>query len=636
MLKVPEPSSTGPQPRHGMTLLAFAAIVGAATLLLSLLQTLGLAAQVIDAGYFLVALGAAALLALLARRAVSGARPVMQGLALAADTVGAAFFLGISGAIFVWGQDGLAFVVGLGGGYVLLQLLIAPKLPRWNAVSVPDFFANRFGGQAPRMIAATIVAVSMGVLLMAQLTAAGLVTARMLDVGFNTGVGIAAVALLACFVLKGRIGVAWAAGLMFPLMLVAFLAPLVELSTEWYGLPVPQIAYANALWQVQGLEEMLLEQDLADPAFMKPLLGEFLSLNPTNVLGIILALATGLTCLPHVLSRHFMQTTTHGARWSAVWALAFAAIFLTAAPVLAIYAKHALFALIGDKTQLSALPAWLFTYGKLGFVEICGRPATDVAAVTAACAALPDAPSVLRLQDLAIEPDAIALAAPEITGLGQVMLGVLAAAALAAALVTSDGPLTAIIRSVVVYSAAGRAPDRFAASRLSVVAPVTAAIVLAVAGVAATTRPAGMLTLATWAFTLAGAGLFPALIAGLWWRRANAYGACAAMVLGFALCLFYLVGTRYFAVSFFEASQSLSSAGMMARETFNELNEAWRSAVPGAASSEAWAALDAHAQTIANWWGVRPLASALLALPVGIVAVVVVSLLTPAATRDPA
>ncbi len=94
------------------------------------------------------------------------------------------------------------------------------------------------------------------------------------------------------------------------------------------------------------------------------------------------------------------------------------------------------------------------------------------------------------------------------------------------------------------------------------------------------------------------------------------------MLAGLAVCLLYLVGTRYFAVGFFETWQSLSSAGHDgARRHSASCKQAWTSAAPGAAKDAAWAALDAHAQTIANWWGVRALAAALLALPVGIVAV---------------
>jgi cation/acetate symporter len=102
------------------------------------------------------------------------------------------------------------------------------------------------------------------------------------------------------------------------------------------------------------------------------------------------------------------------------------------------------------------------------------------------------------------------------------------------------------------------------------------------------------------------------------------------MLTGLAVAVFYLVGTRYFAVAFFETFEGLSSAGPTARETFAELQQAW-SAAAGQASEAAWAAFDAHARTIANWWGIKGLAAALIALPVGFATLVLVSLVTPAA-----
>jgi len=612
-------------------LCVFACAVGAAVVLLLLLQRTSPASQWIDAGYFALGLAAAAAVAMFARLLASGrpepralgAPAVYRGLALATDTVSAAFFLGVTGAVFTWGHDGLAFALGLGAGILLLQLLVAPVLPRMGAGSVPELFALRYG-RAPRLLAALVVVVSMAILLVAQLLAAGLVGARLLGLEFAYAVAVAGAALIACFVLRGMAGTAWVRAILFVPMLLAFLAPAVQLSGEWYGLPVPQIAYANALWQIQGLEETLLEQDLADPAVLKPMLTPFLSLNPLNFLGLVLGLAVGTASLPNVLSRHLMVQPVRAARWSAVWGLFFAALLLTAAPALAAYAKLAVLKLVADHTDLAALPAWIFTYGKLGLVEICGRAATDAAAVTAACAEVPDASGVLRLQDLTLQPDMIALAAPEITGLGHAMFGLLAAAALAAALVTSDGPLLAIAAA---FGWDARAARGGAAARFAPYAIAVAAVVGA--GFAAATRPAGIVTVATWAFTLAACGLFPALVAGLWWRRASAPAAVVAMGAGLGVCLFYLVGTRYFAVSFFETWQSLSSAGPTARETFAELKQAWAAAEPGAAKDAAWAVLDAHAQGIANWWGIKNLATALLALPVGIVAMVAVSLVVP-------
>src|SRR5205085_11320420 len=168
---------------------------------------------------------------------------------------------------------------------------------------------------------------------------------------------------------------------------------LVHFSTSNYGVPIPQIAYSNAVWQIQSLEETLLEQDLADPVVLKPLLRPFLTLSPLNFAGLVLALALGIASLPSLLSRHFMTPTVRDARRSAMFALLFVTLLVTAAPALAVYAKFSLLSLIGDRVAFSDLPAWMFNFGNLGLVDIWGHAATDGAAVAKACAELPDAPT---------------------------------------------------------------------------------------------------------------------------------------------------------------------------------------------------------------------------------------------------
>jgi cation/acetate symporter len=602
-------------------------VLGAAALLA--LAHLGASTTWIDGGYWALGIATAAAIALGAgMRTDSTTSPLFGGLAIATDTISAAFFLALAGAVFAWGHDGLAFALGLGAGCLLLQLVVAPRLPQTGARSLPEFFAWRYPGRAVRFLCAVVVTISMLALIVAELMAAGLAGARLLEVDFATAAMIAASAVFACFVLRGMSGASWVSGVLFPIMLVAVLVPLVQLSAAWYGLPVPQLAYANALWQIQGIEETLLEQDLADPAYMKPMLTAFVTLNPMNFLGIVLGLAAGVAALPSLQT--FQPTSPRGgeARWSAVWGLVFVAGFLTLAPAIAAYAKLAFIRLLADRTPVAELPAWIFTYGKLGLVEVCGRAATDVAAIAQACAALPDASAVLRLQDITLSPDMIVLALPDIAGLSHAMLGLIAAVAVAAALATANGPLSAIIRALGLDAGATAIDAHPRRSRLTSYA--LAAVLIAAATLGALARPASILDVATWGFVLAAAGLFPALFAALWWKRANAYGAAAGMLAGFAVALIYLVGTRYFAVPLFEATSALSSAGPTGQEVFAELKEAWAAAEPGAAKDAAWAALDTHARDVADWWGITGLAVALLALPAGFFALILMSLVTPA------
>jgi cation/acetate symporter len=545
---------------------------------------------------------------------------VAGGLAIAGQSLSGAVLLAVSGAVYAWGEDGLAFALGIGAGFLLMQLLTGPPFAQSSASSVPDYFAKRYG-PVTASLASVVVAVAMLVLLVAQVSAAGLVIARLCGLSLDAASAVGAGALLACALVRWNSSGSLVSGVVFPLVCAAVLIPAVALSIGVSHAPVPQLAQASALAQVQGLEEQLIDQDLADPAFMKPMLAPFISLSAANVLGIILGFAAGMACFPPALAG-LRGRTTGSARWSLVWALVFACLMLTTLPALAEFARLSVLALVGQSTPIAQLPEWIFAYGRLGLVEVCGHAATDAATVLAACGAQPEPVSILHLQDLSLQPEAAALAVTEMRGHGPAMLSLLAGGVLASALLTAAAPLRAIVDALQTLAGRGSETPRGALSA------VLAAAVVALAALAALAHPAGLLTLVSWSFTLAAAGLLPALSAGLWWRGANAYGACAALAAGFALALFYLAGTHFFAVPFFEIWGDMSSAGQMSRETFAELQDAWIAAAPGAAKTAAWEALEHHAQGIANWWGVKPAAVALLALPMGFIAVIAVSLVT--------
>ena len=589
----------------------------------------GVAATWIDGGYWALGIGIAALLALAGTRVRAYWGSLIGGLTIAVGAVTGAFFLALTGAIFSMGFDGLAFALGLGAGCLLLQLVIAPRFAQTGAQSLADLFALRYPGRAVRVACALTVGISMLALLVAELMATGLIGSRLLGVDYGLAIVVGAFAVFACFVVRGS-GSGGLDGLLFPILIVAVLVPLVMLSASWYGLPLPQIAYGNALAQLQGLEESLLDQELADPAYMKPMMTAFLTLTPLNFAGIVLGLALGVAALPSLLRRQVVAVgTAPQARWSAFWALLFVAFLLTLAPVAATYAKLQIATLIGDRTPIANLPAWIFTYGKLGMLHVCGQPAIDAAAVAQACAALPDPGPALRLQDIALDPDIVTLALPEITGLDSAWLGLMATAALATALLTALGPLASVVRAVVGSHADAQGEQR--TPRLASYGVAAAA--LAATAFAAVAHPGSIVEVATWSFTLVASSLFPALFAALWWRRASSVGAAAAMLVGLTVALIYLIGPQLFPVPFFEATAALSSAGASGLEYLSELKDAWSAAEPGAAKVAAWAALEAYARSSADWWGISGLAAALLAVPASIVTLVVVSVLTPAGRR---
>ncbi len=240
---------------------------------------------------------------------------------------------------------------------------------------------------------------------------------------------------------------------------------------------------------------------------------------------------------------------------------------------------------------------------------------------------------MLKLADFRMVNDAIVIATPEIAGLPYVISGLVAAGGLAAALSTADGLLLAIANALshdIYYKMIDKnAPT----ARRMLVSRILLIFVAILSALYAQTSPADIGTLVAWAFSMAAAGFFPALVLGIWWKRINATGAIAGMVLGFGITIYYMFGTRYNAVDFYQFWSGLSGAGEAAVTKFNELKAAWEGAAAGDAKVAAFKALDTHAQTIANWWGIRNIASGLIGLPVAFVVTIVVSLLTPAPSR---
>jgi Na+(H+)/acetate symporter ActP len=154
------------------------------------------------------------------------------------------------------------------------------------------------------------------------------------------------------------------------------------------------------------------------------------------------------------------------------------------------------------------------------------------------------------------------------------------------------------------------------------------------AALVAVLRPTDMLSLIVWGAAIAAAGLFPVLGLGLRWRRINAAGAVAGMATGLAVAALYIAGTRFLAPEFHALFAGLSDASDSAQRRFLDLQQA-AFAARGPERAAARAALEAHAQRIGGWWGLKPAGAALIALPVAFLATVLVSLAMPGARRLP-
>jgi cation/acetate symporter len=520
----------------------------------------------------------------------------------------------------------------------------------------------------------------------AQVYGTGIIASRFLGMQFEIAVFVALVGILMCAMLGGMRAVTWTQIAQYIVLIIAYLTPIIILSTQKYGLPIPQLMYGQAIQDITAREQEMLRTGLATAAALKPHIEPFVTYTPLNFFGIIFCMMVGTASLPHILMRYFTTPSVREARQSVGWSLFFIFLLYFSAPAYAAFSKLEVYTNIIGR-DISSIRPWLFTWGELGLIQVCGKNAVNLDAVIAACKGIAGHPGVVRLQDFVINTDVIVLSTPEIAGLPYVISGLVAAGGLAAALSTADGLLLAIanalshdiyykmitplrsgIRYVViavicavviaaialllpgpspVFGIAWRwlllgglgvlmlavvpfwAGATEVAKRL-IVARVLLLLVAVAAAATASTRPSDILAMVGWAFSLAMAGNFPALVMGIWWKRSTTTAAICGMIAGFGLCLFYLVVTRYFpgaGVAYFGMTSLLNP---VTGAPLVDIAKAM--ALPNAMES-----FPTLAHPLANkvgWFNLNNINCGLLGMPLGFLVIYLVSFVTKAPSAE--
>ena len=522
-------------------------------LLLAVLEQVGVPNKILGYLFVFFTLAVYAVIGVMTRTAevseyyVAGRRvpAFYNGMATGADWMSAASFVGMAGTLFLLGYDGLAWVLGWTGGFVLVSILIGPYLRKFGAYTVPDFLSFRYGGNFARALGVIVLVACSFTYVTAQIYGTGLIASRFLGMQFELAVFAGLVGILLCAMLGGMRAVTWTQIAQYIVLIIAYLTPIVILSTTKYGIPIPQLTYGQAIADITAREQQMLAAGLTTAAALKPHIQPFINYSPLNFFAIIMCMMVGTASLPHILMRYFTTPSVREARQSVAWSLLFIFLLYFSAPAYAAFSKLEVYTNIIGR-DLTAIRPWLFNWGELGLIQICGKNAASIDAIVAACKAIAGHPGVVRLQDFVINTDVIVLSTPEIAGLPYVISGLVAAGGLAAALSTADGLLLAIANALshdVYYKMID--PNAPTMRRLTV-ARALLVVVAVIAAATAATKPGDILAMVGWAFSLAMAGNFPALVMGVWWKRTTATGAVCGIIAGFGLCLFYLVTTRYF------------------------------------------------------------------------------------------
>jgi cation/acetate symporter len=448
-----------------------------------------------------------------------GVPPVFNGMAIGADWMSAASFIGMAGTIMLLGYDGLAYIMGWTGGYLLLTFLLAPQLRKYGRYTVPEFIGDRFDSHTARVIAALCTIIISFTYSIGQLSGSGVVIGRLfeIDAKLGTMIGVVLIAFYAAF--GGMKGITWTQVAQYVILIIAYIIPVVFMSLQITGNPAPWLSYGELVGKMGELD-----RELGISEYFAP----FTNGTKWQFLALMFTLMAGTAGLPHVIVRFYTVSTMKAARWSGAWALLFIGLLYLSAPAYSAFSRFILMTQVAG-SKITELPAWTKTWVDTGKLQVADG----------------NGDGVLQWNELIISNDIVVMATPEIANLGMFVIGLVAAGAMAAALSTAGGLMIAI-SSAFAHDIFYRVlkPNSTEKTRLSV-ARWSIVIATLLAGLIALNPPGAITQIVAWAFALATGTFFPALVLGVWWKRSNSQGVIAGLLVGLGVTLAYIFAAKY-------------------------------------------------------------------------------------------
>jgi len=462
--------------------------------------------------------------------------PIANGMATAADWMSAASFISMAGLISFMGYDGGVYLMGWTGGYVLLALCLAPYLRKFGKFTVPDFIGDRYYSQVARTVAVVCAIFISFTYVAGQMRGVGVVFSRFLEVDILTGVIIGMGVVFFYAVLGGMKGITYTQVAQYCVLIFAYLVPAVFISIMITGNPIPQLGMGDTLADGSGtyLLDKLdgLSKELGFTAYTSG------TKSKIDVFFITAALMVGTAGLPHVIVRFFTVPKVRDARKSAGWALLFIALLYTTAPSIAAFARVNMINTIngpdGQGIAREQAPSWINNWEKTGLIS--WEDKNDDGRMYYAGD---------ERNEMTIDRDIMVMANPEIANLPAWVIALVAAGGIAAALSTSAGLLLVISTSVshdllkrnLMPDISDRQELRYARG--------AAAVAVVIAGYLGVNPPGFVAQVVAFAFGLAAASFFPAIILGIFSRRMNKEGAISGMLSGVSFTAAYIVYFKF-------------------------------------------------------------------------------------------
>ena len=459
--------------------------------------------------------------------------PVANGMATAADWMSAASFISMAGMISFLGYGGSVFLMGWTGGYVLLALLLAPYLRKHGTYTVPEFISDRYYSKTARVVAVACLIIASVTYVIGQMKGIGVAFSRFLEVDYENGLLIGMVIVFFYAVMGGMKGITYTQIAQYVIMITAYTIPAIFISFMLTGNPIPQFGLGGTLEDGTYLLDKL-DSIISELGFKEYTTNSKLSI--TNMFFYTLSLMIGTAGLPHVIMRFFTVKSVNAARSSAGWALVFIAILYTTAPAVGAMARLNFVTTINQPDSNKNLayldrPSWFKNWETTGLLKFEDKNMDGLIQYTG---------DIKTNEMVKVDRDIMVLANPEIAGLPNWVIALVAAGGLAAALSTAAGLLLAIASSISrdllkgVFKPGISEKDELMASRFSMAGAI------ALAGYFGYNPPdfaAGTVALA---FGLAASSIFPALMMGIFSKSMNKEGAIAGMLSGISVTLLYV------------------------------------------------------------------------------------------------
>ncbi|MDG2087567.1 MAG: cation acetate symporter [Arenicellaceae bacterium] len=461
--------------------------------------------------------------------------PIANGMATAADWMSAASFISMAGLIgFAYdGYGGSVFLLGWTGGYVLLATCIAPYLRKYGKYTVPEFIGERYYSKAARLVAVACLIIASLTYVIGQMKGIGVAFSRFLEIGYEQGLIIGMVIVFFYAVLGGMKGITYTQIAQYMVLIFAYTIPAIFISIQLTGNAVPQLGLGSTLLSDGTYILDKLDLVLTDIGFKEYTTTARLS--TLNMFFYTMSLMIGTAGLPHVIIRFFTVPSVKDARISAGWALVFIAILYTTAPAIAAMARLNLTNTIepipGEYLAYDERPQWFKNWEVTGLLEYEDKNEDGLIQYNAD----PETNEMVN-----IDNDILVLANPEIAGLPNWVIALVAAGGLAAALSTAAGLLLAMSSAISHDLLKGvLKPDISERGELTASRFFMGLTVL-VAGYLGLSPPDFVAGTVALAFGLAAASLFPVIVLGIFYKPMNTAGAIFGMLAGIGVTLFYV------------------------------------------------------------------------------------------------